>query len=523
MKARTFLSSLLFAAASMAASADSLQFSVASVAVTEGTATVMLGVTRVSPAIGVSAGVTWTTVDGTAHAGTDFGPVGDATPLTGTLNGASGAGKSQMITIPITNDTLIQGARTFTVQLSDPSGAGVTIGTIPTVTVRINDNDKGFAFASPTYTVGEAADNVVLSVQRIGPTTTTASATWSTANGTATAGQDFGTLNNATQRSGTFSWAIGDANPKNIVIPIINDALGGEGDETFTVSLTPGTGYILGSPGSATVTIQDNDIPPESELRFTQPKYSVLEDAGSVTLGVERVVVAGGNLDRPASANFTTVAGSAMATYDYVAKTGVLSWAAGEGGTKTITINIVNNAVAEPPELFTVRLSNAPSGVGISAPGEAAVLILDDDEKFPPEGAIPSGFGTPSDTTSGFHVSNDPGAYEGAFSLKNDFIDDGESAGIEMTGTFAAGNVSFRVKVSTEASFDVLSFYIDGVLKNSWSGNTIATWQASPMYSFTTPGPHTLKWVYSKDASVSLGADAVYIDGLVTPAFTPAP
>jgi len=61
------------------------------------------------------------------------------------------------------------------------------------------------------------------------------------------------------------------------------------------------------------------------------------------------------------------------------------------------------------------------------------------------------------------------------------------------------------------------------VLKNSWSGNTIATWQASPMYSFTTPGPHTLKWVYSKDASVSLGADAVYIDGLVTPAFTPAP
>ena len=521
MKARTFLTSLFFAAASMAAHADSLQFSVATSAVTEGTASIVLYVTRVSPAVGVSAGVTWTTVDGTARAGTDFGPVGDATPLTGTLNWASGVGKSQMITIPITNDTLIQGARTFTVQLSNPSGAGVTIGTVPTATVRINDNDKGFAFASAAYEVQESVANVVLSVQRIGPVTTAASATWSTANGSATAGQDFGTLNNPAQRTGTLTWAIGDAAAKNIIIPIINDTLGGEGDETFTVNLTPGEGYTLGTPGVATVTIHDNDIPPESELRFTQPKYTVLEDAGTVTLNVERVALAGGNLDRAASVTYATVPGSATATYDYVAKTGTLTWAAGEGGSKPITINIVNNAVAEPPELFTVRLSNTPSGVGIAAPGEAGVLILDDDEKFPPEGAIPAGFGTPSDTTKGFHVSNDPGAYEGAFSLKNDFIDDGESAGIEMTGTFSNGSVSFRVKVSTEAGFDVLSFYIDGELKNSWSGNTIATWQASPMYPIS--GVHTLKWVYSKDASVSVGADSVYIDGLVTPGFIPAP
>src|SRR5947207_2686033 len=129
MKARNFFSSLFFAAASLAASADSLQFSVASVAVTEGTATVVLNVTRLSP----------------------------------------------------------------------------------TVTVRINDNDKGFQFANATYSVGEADGNVVLSVQRIGATTITGSATWSTSNGTAIAGQDFGTLGNATQRSGTLTWAIGDA------------------------------------------------------------------------------------------------------------------------------------------------------------------------------------------------------------------------------------------------------------------------------------------------------------------------
>jgi hypothetical protein len=388
--------------------------------------------------------------------------------------------------------------------------------------VRINDNDKGFAFSQANYAVDEQAGNVILSVQRIGPATTTASAAWNTANGTAIAGQDFGTQNSALQRSGTLSWGIGDAAAKNIVIPIINDTLGGEGDETFTVNLTPGAGYVLGTPGVATVTIHDNDIPPESELRFTQPKYTVIEDAGTVTLNVERVALAGGNLDRAASVSYATVPGTALATYDYVTKLGTLSWAAGEGGTKPITIAIVNNTLAEPPELFSVRLSNAPSGVGIAAPGEASVLILDDDEKFPPKGAMPAGFGTPSDTTKGFHVSNDAGAFEGAFTLKNDFIDDGESAGIEMTGEFAAGSASFRVKVSTEATFDVLSFYIDGVLRNSWSGNTVATWQLSPTYALTL-GPHTLKWVYTKDASVSVGADSVYVDGLTTSTFTPAP
>lgn len=34
-------------------------------------------------------------------------------------------------------------------------------------------------------------------------------------------------------------------------------------------------------------------------------------------------------------------------------------------------------------------------------------------------------------------------------------------------------------------------------------------------------GAHTLKWSYQKDASVDVGLDAAYLDGLVTPSFTP--
>ena len=524
MNIRHLLAGLVVSIVSFAANADSIQFTSTTVTTTEGVAAVNIAVTRSSPAAGQTAAITWTTADGSAVAGTDFGAPGTPGPLTGTLNWTAGSALTKLISIPITNDSLLQpDVRTFTIALSDPVGTGVTIGTLNTVSVRINDNDKGLGFAQPSYVFKENAGAAVLKVNRVGPATTAASATWTTANGTATAGQDFGTLNNPAQRSGTLTWMAGDSLPKMISIPIISDTIGGEGDETFTVTLTPGSGYVLNGPATATVTIQDDDIPPESALRFSQPKYSVLENAGTVTLNVERVDV-GGGFGRAVSVTYSTMAGTAMATSDFVSKTGTLSWASGNSDPKTITINIVNNTVAEPLKTFTVKLGNPPQGVGLQGPQSATVLIVDDDEKFPPAGAMPAWLTIPVDATKGFHVSADPTPYEGAYSLKSDFLDDGESAGVEMSGTSGVGaSVSFRVKISTEPAFDVLSFYIDGALKTQWSGNTMpSTWQASPTYPLP-PGPHTLKWVYAKDASVSVGSDAVYIDGLVTPAFTPAP
>lgn len=524
MKIHHLLAGMIVSIVSFAANADSIQFSMATVTTTEGVAAVSIAVTRTAPAAGQTASITWTTADGNAIAGTDFGAPGVPGPITGTLSWAAGAGLSKIISIPIANDAVLKGTRIFTITLSDPVGTGVAIGTNSTVTVKINDNEKGFAFAQDAYEVAEnvTSRSVTLTVNRIGPATTAATATWTTANGTATAGQDFGTLNSPLQRTGTLSWLAGDALPKTIVIPIINDTLGGEGDETFTVSLTAGAGYLLGTPSTATVTIHDDDPPPQSALQFTQPKYTVLENAGTVTLNVERVDV-GGGFGLPASVTYTTVAGTALATSDFITKAGTVSWAAGESGPKPITINIVNNAIAEPLKVFTVKLGNPPSGVGLQGPQGATVLIVDDDEKFPPAGAMPAWLKIPVDATKGFHVSADPTPFEGAYSIKSDFIEDGQSAGIEMTGTSVTGSsVSFRVKVSTEAAFDVLTFYVDGTPRGTWSGNAIATWQASPVVTLSA-GPHTLKWVYAKDASVSVGSDAVYIDGLVTPAFTPAP
>jgi len=159
-------------------------------------------------------------------------------------------------------------------------------------------------------------------------------------------------------------------------------------------------------------------------------------------------------------------------------------------------------------------LTTSSAGTGIATP-DATVLILDDDELFPPDGAIPSDWTAPAGAAGSWHVSNEPGAYEGAVSLRSDSIDDNEHAEIQVARTFVAGSVTFRVKVSSEAGFDFLRFYVDGVPVASWSGTTNTGWQ---LYSYTLPaGAHILKWAYEKDASASLGEDAAWIDAVMLP------
>jgi hypothetical protein len=92
-------------------------------------------------------------------------------------------------------------------------------------------------------------------------------------------------------------------------------------------------------------------------------------------------------------------------------------------------------------------------------------------------------------------------------------IVDSQSASLLVTQNCAAGNVTFWYSVSSEASWDYLKFYIDGVLKGQWSGSVSWT-QAS--YAITA-GSHTLMWVYSKDGSVSAGSDTAWIDDIAIP------
>ena len=100
----------------------------------------------------------------------------------------------------------------------------------------------------------------------------------------------------------------------------------------------------------------------------------------------------------------------------------------------------------------------------------------------------------------------------GTYSAESGTISDSESTSLEYVGILADGAVSFSYNISSEANYDFLQFYIDGVLLAQWSGLQNG--------NFTTPitlGQHTLMWKYVKDGSVSVGLDTAWIDDVVVP------
>jgi subtilisin family serine protease len=141
-------------------------------------------------------------------------------------------------------------------------------------------------------------------------------------------------------------------------------------------------------------------------------------------------------------------------------------------------------------------------------------------EVFPASGVWPLGWTTPSSSNAAWNVVTQR-VREGQFSLQSGAIGHNQNSGVEVTGQFSAGTVTFDWTVSSEANFDFIRFYVDGQQVASLSG--CAAWSTSCWRSISyslSAGMHTLKWTYTKDGSVVSGSDAGWIDNAQLPAFT---
>jgi alpha-tubulin suppressor-like RCC1 family protein len=105
--------------------------------------------------------------------------------------------------------------------------------------------------------------------------------------------------------------------------------------------------------------------------------------------------------------------------------------------------------------------------------------------------------------------------HDGVSAAQSGPITDSQTSTLQTT-VVGAGTGTFWWKVSSEQWFDYLSFYIDGVMQASISGDT--GWQQQAFA--VANGSHTLKWTYAKDPSVSAGADAGWLDQVT---FVPNP
>ncbi len=135
-----------------------------------------------------------------------------------------------------------------------------------------------------------------------------------------------------------------------------------------------------------------------------------------------------------------------------------------------------------------------------------------------PEGFEAGMFNLPPWSLSGdedWFVSSEE-AKSGTNSAQAGPITDGGSTSLILDADFEAGEITFWLKVSSEVVFDVLSFSIDGVVKDEWDGQVDWKQVSFPVGN----GPHTLKWSYEKDSSASRGQDTAWIDDI---AFNPLP
>ncbi|MHC4633992.1 MAG: M4 family metallopeptidase [Planctomycetota bacterium] len=101
----------------------------------------------------------------------------------------------------------------------------------------------------------------------------------------------------------------------------------------------------------------------------------------------------------------------------------------------------------------------------------------------------------------------------GIYSAKAGTISHSQSSSLEVTLECASGNVGFYRKISSEAAFDKLKFYIDEVEVSDWSGFQDWSRVSYPV----SAGTRTFKWSYLKDGSVSIGSDTAWIDDIVFP------
>jgi hypothetical protein len=295
--------------------------------------------------------IDYTTADETAHAGTDY----DQT--SGTLAFAAGE-RLKTLEIPIVNNTVGTGTRTFRVELSNPTGATLSGQTALQVIIFEDGDPPSLPTIHiqdvPTIEDTDARFSVTLSA----PTTDQVSFVVTTVADSATPGLDY------VETTQTVTIPVGETGT-TLVIPILNDTLDEPG-EIFYLTLSNPINAVLSIPSVYCVILDDDDVPPELSITHV----SVPENAGSavftLTLSAQSAT--------PIEVGYQTVAGTATSPNDFTHVLNSITFAPGEVS-KTIAIPLVNDRAAERDETFTLQVSIE----GSSEPTTATCTILNDD------------------------------------------------------------------------------------------------------------------------------------------------
>ena len=332
-----------------------LSISDAAVVEGDGGQTHVMFTVTLSAASDEAVSVGYVTSNGTATAGVDY------TAASGVVTFAPGV-TSQMVHVMVAGDAVVEGDETFTVSLSNPSGAtiadGSAVGTItnddvaptPTpgassVTYVVSD-DWGSGFvAGVKVTAGSAFDGWTVEFD----TPARISNIWN-AEIVSHVGQHY-VVRNA-------SWNAKVAAGQSVEFGF--QAAPGGGSSAVTGFVVNGSSTGGPAPVVPKVSVADASVA-EGDSGTTQLTFTVTLDAAS---------------DEAVSVGYVTSNGTATAGVDYTAGNGTITFAPGVLS-QQISVTVTGDGTAETDETFTLTLSS-PSGATI-ADGAATGTILNDD------------------------------------------------------------------------------------------------------------------------------------------------
>ena len=176
--------------------------------------------------------------------------------------------------------------------------------------------------------------------------------------GTATSPADYGAV------SGTLTFVPGDTS-ETITVPVVGDLLD-EDNENYTIALSSPANATFGD-NLALGTITDNDAEPTvsvGDVSVTEGNSGTVDATFNVTLSAAS--------GRAAHVVYETAEGTASGTLDFVTEAFFLDFAAGETS-KTVTIQVIGDALDEANETFFLKLTEATNATLGDAEGVGTI------------------------------------------------------------------------------------------------------------------------------------------------------
>lgn len=230
-------------ASSVAAAATTISFSALAYGVAENGGSATVTVVRSGIAT-TSVGVSYTTTNNTAYSGSDY------TATSGTFTFAAGE-TTKTFAVSVGNNTAIEGNRSFSVNLSSPTG-GASLG-VGAAFVTINDDEGvpfgsgALKFSSSNYAAAMSKGSATITVNLVG-SVKSVTVNYATTGGSGSSGIDY------TPVSGTLTFAANETS-KTFTVPLLSNAQS-TGGKTVNMSLSsPSGGATLMDPSIASITI----------------------------------------------------------------------------------------------------------------------------------------------------------------------------------------------------------------------------------------------------------------------------